>query len=415
MLNRLRTYSKSFLRQQLSQERAEPNFTINEILPVACRRSQHEWNRINLLIPALSARYVFGGIRTALDFFEALMEEPVAARIIITDEVSSDLAGIAGWKDWLQVDAEQDNTASKQIVCFGNRYQRSIPVAKGDVFVATAWWTAYAGERIQQWQESEWKTKAAPLVYCIQDFEPGFYKWSSRYLLAESTYHNKNSIAVINSPSLANYFEKQGFRFSKKYVFTPVLHPVLKMQAAKLPEGKRNKQILFYGRPSVERNAIELIIAALRIWSANYANASNWTIVSAGEDYTAPALLNGAKISVLGKLSIDAYAKLLSDSAIGIALMVSPHPSYPPVEMAAFGMQVISNRFPEKDLSADFANIASLETVTPETIAAHLTALCRRFEQGEIRQHMPVFSGNKQPFPFIKQLLQDAGLLLKQP
>ncbi|MDE3250361.1 MAG: glycosyltransferase family 2 protein, partial [Bacteroidota bacterium] len=116
-------------------------------------------------------------------------------------------------------------------------------------------------------------------------------------------------------------------------------------------------------------------------------------------------------ITVLGKLSIDAYAKLLSETPIGIALMVSPHPSYPPVEMALFGLQVISNRFQEKDLSADFANILSLETVNPETIAAHLVNLCKRFDQGEMTQHLPVFSGNTPPFPFIKQLLQDLNRL----
>lgn len=410
MLNRLKTYSRSFLRQPSSRERTEPNFAIDEILPLSCRRSQHAWKRLNLIIPALSARYVFGGIRTALDFFQALTAGQTPARIIITDEATSDLAGVADWKEWLLVEAAQDIAARRQIVCFGNRYQRSIPVARGDVFVATAWWTAYTGERIQQWQESEWKVKAAPLIYCIQDFEPGFYKWSSRYLLAESTYHNSNSIAVINSTSLAHYFETRGFRFSKKYVFDPVLHPVLKAAAAKLPGGQRKRQILFYGRPSVERNAIELIIAALQIWSVMFPNAGNWTILSAGEDYQPPALYGGAKITVLGKLSIDAYASLLSESAIGIALMVSPHPSYPPVEMAIFGMQVISNRFAEKDLSADFANILSLETVTPEIIAARLGELCKRHDQGEIIQHLPVFPGNKPPFPFIPQLLQEAGL-----
>lgn len=411
MLNRLKTYSKSFLRRRLSQERAAPNFAIDEILPVSCRRSIHEWNRLNLLIPALSARYVFGGIRTALDFFEALIAEQESARIIITDEADSDFSGIAASKGWQLVEPEQDPTAPKQILCFGNRYQRSIPVAVGDVFVATAWWTAYAGERIQQWQEAVWKRKAAPLVYCIQDFEPGFYKWSSRYLLAESTYHNSNSIAVINSKSLACYFEDKGFRFSQKYVFDPVLHPVLKKHAAKLPDGKRHRQILFYGRPSVERNAIELIIAALQIWSQNYPKADHWTILSAGENYSPPALHGAAKITVLGKLSIDAYAKLLSETPIGIALMVSPHPSYPPVEMALFGLQVISNRFLGKDLSADFANILSLETVNPETIAAHLVNLCKRFDQGEMTQHLPVFSGNTPPFPFIKQLLQDLNCI----
>jgi len=61
-------------------------------------------------------------------------------------------------------------------------------------------------------------------------------------------------------------------------------------------------------------------------------------------------------------------------------LMVSPHPSYPPLEMAAFGMGVVTNRYDNKRLDETMANVVSLESMTPESISAALTAQIDAYE-----------------------------------
>jgi hypothetical protein len=82
----------------------------------------------------------------------------------------------------------------------------------------------------------------------------------------------------------------------------------------------------------------------------------------------------------LGKLDLASYGEILRSSAIGVSLMVSPHPSYPPLEMAELGMLVLTNRFGAKDLSTWHTNITSLESVSVDGFAADLSELCRRFE-----------------------------------
>ena len=52
-------------------------------------------------------------------------------------------------------------------------------------------------------------------------------------------------------------------------------------------------------------------------------------------------------------------------SAIGISLMVSPHPSYPPLEMAHLGMLVLTNGFGAKDLSTWHATSGRSTTSRP--------------------------------------------------
>lgn len=120
----------------------------------------------------------------------------------------------------------------------------------------------------------------------------------------------------------------------------------------------------------------------MRKWGWADSRCADWRVLAVGE-LDSDVDLGPFVLQALGKLSIDQYAELLSTSSLGISLMVSPHPSYPPLEMDAFGMSVITNRFANKDLSSSHANIVSLETMTPEAIAAELS---RQIDVCESRQ-----------------------------
>jgi hypothetical protein len=65
--------------------------------------------------------------------------------------------------------------------------------------------------------------------------------------------------------------------------------------------------------------------------------------VSVGELHRDIRLARGVILQSKGKLSLEEYAACLEDAAIGLSLMVSPHPSYPPLEMAEFSVRVITN------------------------------------------------------------------------
>ena len=58
--------------------------------------------------------------------------------------------------------------------------------------------------------------------------------------------------------------------------------------------------------------------------------------------------------------------------------MVSPHPSYPPLEMSSFGMKVITNKYDNKDLSGFNDNMISLDNCSAATVAKTLEQLCSR-------------------------------------
>jgi hypothetical protein len=115
----------------------------------------------------------------------------------------------------------------------------------------------------------------------------------------------------------------------------------------------------------------------------------------------------------IGKLSLEAYAELLWETAVGVSLMSSPHPSYPPLEMAHFGVLTITNRYANKDLSSSHDNIISLDDIRAETIAKALALACRRFEEnpraGALgKSHRPSFLVPG-PFDCIEELAEAAG------
>ncbi|MNP72706.1 hypothetical protein D3C76_1693150 [compost metagenome] len=89
--------------------------------------------------------------------------------------------------------------------------------------------------------------------------------------------------------------------------------------------------------------------------------------------------------------------------------MISPHPSYPPLEMAHFGVKVLTNNYANKDLSKLHGNITSLENISPDVIAHTLSELSRKFEEGVLppcdNRGMINYLNDQHQFPFLNLLL----------
>jgi len=205
-----------------------------------------------------------------------------------------------------------------------------LAVRRNDIFVSTIWWSAYKAKALLAWQAQHFRRPIGPLISLIQDHEPGFYPWGSRYLLAQSTYHHAGPLhAVINSQLLADYLQAQGYQFSSTQVFEANLHPTLRAAAHRQAQLNKERILLVYGRPGVERNAFALLVQALRLWAQGMPNAAGWQVISLGESHPSIPLAHGLCLQSLGKASIEDYAQWLRRASVGMSLMASPHPSYP--------------------------------------------------------------------------------------
>jgi len=356
--------------------------TVAETTPCNARPSDWLGRRLNLLLPSINARHYFGGIHTAVQLYRALEKHFPATRIVLVDS-APDAAALERFGDHTLVDCAADSTANHQIVPFNDRYGRTLPVGAEDCWLTTAWWTTYSAQRLAAWQQQQFGV-AGRLINLIQDFEPGFYPWSSQSALALGTYRPDQDVAVFNTGLLADYFELQGLAYQRRFVFEPTLNDGLRQALADVRANPqpRQRRMVVYARPSTPRNAFELLCEALREWGWSDPASARWEVVAAGE-LTADLDLGPFTLRALGKLDLPAYAQLLATSAIGVSLMISPHPSYPPLEMAAFGMGVVTNRFANKDLAEFSPNIHSADQFSPEVIAA---AIAREVAAWEGRQ-----------------------------
>lgn len=381
-LKRNRLASAAYAKLRAAVNHTSTDYNVVEVQPITPRRLDgYDKTRLNLLVPSLNVEHVFGGIATALKFYKKLGAKlGVDLRVITLDaELKEDaMVDMEGYT--VVLSDKDDVTTPNQIISFANRYGQTIPVGKGDIFMATGWWTAYTIIPVMHWQQETYRTPLHKLIYFIQDYEPGFYAWSSRYLMADSTYKSDvPTIGIFNSGLLYEFMKGKGYQFANEFYFEPVLNDALKQE---LIAGKdkytRKNQILLYGRPGTVRNAFELIIASLNEWATKYEKAGEWTILSAGESFDEIELVNGMKVKSIGKVSLQEYARVMLESKIGISLMVSPHPSYPPLEMSSFGMKVITNKYDNKDLSGFNDNMISLDNCSAATVAKTLEQLCSR-------------------------------------
>jgi hypothetical protein len=383
----IRMLKKSKLVKQLYNEYAKDSKTISipEITPINCRISKNENLRLNIFLPSIDNKHIFGGIHTAIKFYNELAKATDAyLRIILTDAFDKDDISIENFKDYEFIDCNNDSMLKKSIIPFNDRYNKTIPVGKNDIFVYSAWWTAYNAQQIAEWQSNIYKIKIKPLIYLIQDYEPIFYPASARFALAESTYQYKYpQIAVVNSKQLSDFFINRNYPFSKYYYFEPTLHSQLKFHLLKLLDSpiSKKKIVMVYGRPQTDRNAFYIVVESLRCTIENLKNCEQWEFVSLGDDFEDISIGKGKILKSLGKLSIDGYANILKDSYAGISLMISPHPSYPPLEMAAFGVKVITNNFWNKDLSNWNKNITSVSDVKPNVIGSKLSEFLNAYEE----------------------------------
>lgn len=361
------------MKRALQSRKANRLDTFPALTPVRFIKDENPAPRLSLFIPNVEKSRMYGGQKTAYRFFAALLDSMQCdARMLVEGTyIKDDIEQVrAQYPDWQIVQAGEISTAPKQIVVLSPRMRKhALPVRKNDYFIFTYWTGAYSLGNYRDFQLQTFG-ESTKHVYLIQDFEPAFNAWSTSYMLAESTYHHPDTIAVFNSIELREWFELLGYTFDASYSFTPKLDPDIAKHLKDVPvDHTRDKTLIFYGRPYVPRNCFSLVINALNTLLTDHPEVSEkWNILSIGSPICKLKLADGQRLQTAGKMTLDNYATLMHRASIGVSLMCSPHPSYPPLEMAAFGVRTITNSFVTKNLG-DIPNITSLESVTIQKLA----------------------------------------------
>jgi glycosyltransferase involved in cell wall biosynthesis len=239
-----------------------------------------------------------------------------------------------------------------------------------DVSIATLWLTAYAVAHFAHTRRK---------FYLIQDFEPMFYPAGTLYALTEETY-KLGLYGICNTTNLLDIY-RQDYG-GKGISFMPAVDRLVFNAEGRVDPSINDPVTVFvYGRPGHWRNCWEM--AALALEELKQRLGDRIRIVTAG----AWAEGSGSDMEVkrLGLLDYRATGQLYRQCDVGLALTVSKHPSYLPLELMACGVPLVAfdNPWGHWILRDEENSLLSKRTV--DSLVDRLEKLCT---DRDLRQRM---------------------------
>jgi O-antigen biosynthesis protein len=318
--------------------------------------------RVVVLLPHLDVDRMSGGPNTVFQIVVRLIREGLRLRFVATSgplrpdtgSVRDHIRRVTG------LDVADDTVAFLD----ASAKRATLDVGRRDVLVASWWPTAHLAKAALAHLD------APEFIYFVQDYEPGFYPWSTKSALAEATYAMPMR-AIVNEPFLEAFLCERGIgRFddpNMQYAtFLPAVdRTVFRPRRADRAEAPR--RLAFYARPKNPRNLFEIGLRALRVAAADGVfDGGSWEFVAIGRELPDLPLSDRHILRAQPWLSYEAYGELLGSSDVLLSLMLSPHTSYPPLEMAASGGLVVTNTHGPKTAEALAAISPSILAAAPE-------------------------------------------------
>jgi hypothetical protein len=234
-------------------------------------------------------------------------------------------------------------------------YDRSIAlqVNPTDAFIATSWWTAHVAHRAVNDLGRE------KFTFLEQEYEPIFYPTGTFYALAQQA-HTFPQFAVFSTDFLRDYFrenklgvfaagDEQGEVNSTFFRNATNSFQITEKDLASV----KRKRFLFYARPEphAARNMFELGVLGLsEALREGHFDLDQWEFHGIGtvSNFRNLRLHRGATLKMLPRVSLQEYLNMLPSYALGLSLMLSPHPSMTPLDMAAAGLITVTNTYANK-------------------------------------------------------------------
>lgn len=339
----------------------------HNISPLALDVSTAQPKRVNLLLATIDFKYVFGGYIGMFNLALRLRHEGYRARIILHEQTDWDM------DEWRrQIRKYPGITTLFDDVEVISRFDRSIPVdvSPDDRFVATNCWAAHiAHGTVQQLGHSRF-------LFMVQEYEPYFLPMNSISALFQQSYAFPQ-LSLFSTELLQEFFRRErigvfagpdGERDAA--VFSNAIqkfHPTRKQLT------RDRRRLLFYARPEehAARNLFELgMIALAELGRDPRVDLRSWSFHGIGsiDRRHTLELAPGVPLELVPKTTLQDYIDMMPSFDVGLSLMLTPHPSLVPLEMASAGMLAVTNTFANKTaerLRALSANLTGVEPTVP--------------------------------------------------
>jgi hypothetical protein len=328
------------------------------LAPLPVFRIPGSQGRINLVTDSVGKGSLFGGVGTAIGlagFWASALGVPL--RIVTRTE----RAETQNVRDILRLYGVRYGEV--ELAYSGYDAKDPIPLADGEQFLTTSWWTTWG---VRQSVSSE------RIVYLLQEDERMFYPHGDDRLYSTELLRDSQIRKIVNSQMLYNHFLKTNvdLKLCNGLWFEPAFPKDIFFREVRTQSDKKN--FFFYARPNHLRNlfyrGLAVIVAAME---AGLLDPREWDFYFVGVGVPRLRLPGRVEPRIVEGLNWRDYAALIRRMDLGFSLMDTPHPSYPPLDLAACGAAVVTNRHPGKDDLAGYSGlIITADTPVPAMVDA---------------------------------------------
>lgn len=303
--------------------------------------------RVNIITDSINSGSLYGGVGTAIILASLLAEARNARLRIITrteQGLASNLAHVLETYG-IHLPHEVEFVFAP---FWDNQYE--IDIGGDECFITTSWWTTAATMKSISHND---------IIYLLQEDERMFYPYGDERLRCSQVLQNKEIHFVLNTKLMYEHLVADGLEniAERGSWFEPAFPKDVFFPRRQDQGGKRI--FMFYARPNNLRNlfyfGLELIDEAIK---RGILDPVKWDIRMVGKDIPELIFADTCVPTRSENLQWAEYAELVGNVDLGLCLMYTPHPSYPPLDLAASGAVVVTNRFGRKrDLTNYSKNI----------------------------------------------------------
>lgn len=320
----------------LARELVRTRFTACEPLPTTIATAP-AGPRVSMVTDSINAGSLFGGVGTAMILAALLAQRRHARLRIVTrgDRAHADnldailaLYGIV-------------TAGDVEFVFAPPGTRRPIEVAPDELFLTTSWWTTAA---------TLGGVSADQILYLLQEDERMFYPLGDDHLQCSRVLADPRLRLAVNTSLLLQHLDATGIPglAARALAFEPAFPASVYRRRAPAQTGAK-RRLLFYARPSHLRNLFHFGLEVLdQAVTRGIVDLARWDIELVGLHIPPLRFDNGYVPLRHEGLGWQAYADLVGRTDLGLTLMYTPHPSYPPLDLAASGAVAITNRFGSK-------------------------------------------------------------------
>jgi hypothetical protein len=302
--------------------------------------------RVSIVTDSINGRSFYGGVGTAL-ILGALFAEQEGARLrVITRTERPDPQNVGHLFEIYGI------TPTREVEFAFSHFEdrdRPIDVQPDERFITTSWWTTAATMGVIPHES---------IYYLLQEDERMFYPHGDMRLRCERLMRSRSLRFILNTRLLRSHLLAEGFdNIAERGLHFEPAFPSIVYRPRERESADDRSLFVFYARPKDhERNlfhfGLEVIDKAVK---RGLLDQQRWRILFVGKDVPRLLLGDDREPEVLEGLSWKDYAQLLGETDVGLFLMYTPHPSYPPLDLAASGGIAITNRHGLKQSLDDYS------------------------------------------------------------